>query len=60
MMDLDGVRFDIECPQCKFSTQIFYRDARKQFKTAMRRLEEAISKLNTTITLRSGRAPAGD
>jgi hypothetical protein len=28
MMDLDGVRFDIECPQCKFSTQIFYRDAR--------------------------------
>lgn len=28
VIDLDRFQFDVECPNCKFSTNIFYRDAR--------------------------------
>ncbi len=28
MLDLDRVQFDVDCPNCKFSARIFYRDAR--------------------------------
>lgn len=28
MIDIDRASFDVECPQCSFTTKIFYRDAR--------------------------------
>ena len=28
MFDLDCVKFDVPCPRCRFTTQIFYRNAR--------------------------------
>lgn len=28
MLDLDRTQFDVDCPNCMFSTRIFYRDAR--------------------------------
>ncbi|RSZ31568.1 hypothetical protein [Variovorax sp. 3P27G3] len=28
MIDIDRFSFDVECPECRFATKIFYRDAR--------------------------------
>ena len=28
MTDLDRLEFEVDCPQCRFATRIFYRDAR--------------------------------